>query len=202
MQLHGPTLAAVAVILAMSISLAWQTADWLRLVRTPVTVAAAPAAAQSAPEASQGLERLFGSAALSNDAPAPATHLRMTLLGSFVHSDPERSSAIIRSENGETQRYLVGSEIAGGVRLDRVYAGHVELLRNGRRESLAFAQAKHAASGSGADEGASALQQYEALESGNLEELRERMEALRQQMEVSGTYAPDTESTEQPTEGQ
>ncbi|KAB0788371.1 general secretion pathway protein GspN, partial [Pseudomonas aeruginosa] len=42
LQRYAPALLAVALIIAMSISLAWQAAGWLRLQRSPVAVAASP----------------------------------------------------------------------------------------------------------------------------------------------------------------
>ncbi|NQD94982.1 secretion protein XcpP, partial [Pseudomonas sp. CrR25] len=140
-QPHATTLVGGLAILAMSISLAWQTADWLRLLRAPATIDSSGANDQPAPAPSQRLDLLFGSSDLRSDAPPPATNLRLTLLGSFVHSDPARSSAIIRQEGSEALRYQVDSEVANGVRLHAVYTDHVELVRNGRRESLAFPHA-------------------------------------------------------------
>ncbi|WPC06672.1 type II secretion system protein N [Pseudomonas benzenivorans] len=201
---HATTLAGIAIVLAMSISLAWQTADWLRLLRTPPGIDAFDAPRNAPTPLTQGLELLFGSSTLDGDAPPPATSLRLTLLGSFVHSDPQRSSAIIRQEGSEAQRYGIDSEVANGVRLHAVYADHVELLRNGRRESLAF---PHSQSGGDNlspvqyDAAPDNLDQLDELEAGNLEQLRERMDALREQMEAAGTLPPDAEPTDQTTEG-
>lgn len=202
MQLHAGTLLGVAVILAMSISLAWQTADWLRLLRTPAVLDRPNAASLQPSTARQGLEQLFGGSQ-GSAAPAPATSMRLTLLGSFVNADPKRSSAIIRLDGNPAQRYTIDSEVMGGVSLHAVYADRVELLRNGRLESLAFPR------NYSSDEdmvytpdeaAADPRDQLEQPEADNLTQLRERMDALRQQMEMSGTLPADTEPTDPPTE--
>lgn len=202
LEQHATTLVGLALILAMSVSLAWQTADWLRLLRTPATIGnpapSAPVAASANPQISQ----LFGSSAQATDAAAPATNLRLTLLGSFVHADPKRSSAIIRSEGNSAQRFTVDSEVASGVRLHAVAADHVELLRNGRRESLSFplSSATSSLQSNANDIPADPLEQLSEMEADNLTQLRERMDALRQQMEAAGSVPADAEPTEQPTE--
>ncbi|UTW07388.1 type II secretion system protein N [Pseudomonas benzenivorans] len=200
LQLHTTTLVGIAMVLAMSVSLAWQTADWLRLLRTPATLESPDPGLPRATALSPGLEQLFGSGAVDDSAPPPATNLRLTLLGSFVHSDPQRSSAIIRENGSEAQRYQIDSEVANGVRLHAIYADRVELLRNGRRESLTFPQSQSAGDGLNyipyeTDPGN--LDQLDELEAGNLEQLRERMDSLREQMEAAGTLPPDAEPTDQ-----
>ncbi|MVW77274.1 type II secretion system protein N [Pseudomonas xionganensis] len=196
---HAPTLLGFALILAMSISLAWQTADWLRLLREPVTVTSSEGSRPHSRALDPQLGQLFGASQASGDAPAPATSLRLTLLGSFVHADPHRSSAIIRSEGSSARRYLIDEEISSGVRLHAVAADHVQLLRNGRRESLSFPQAAGDSRFS-APEQQDNLEQLRALEDDNMTQLRERMEALREQMQVSGALPNDNEPEAQPTE--
>jgi len=183
----------------MSVSLAWQTAHWLRLLREPVTVTGSEGSRPHSRALDPQLGQLFGASQAGGDAPAPATSLRLTLLGSFVHADPARSSAIIRSEGSSARRYLIDEEISSGVRLQAVAADHVQLLRNGRRESLSFPQASsdsHFAATYAQDN----LQQLRDLEDDNMTQLRERMEALRQQMQASGTLPGDADPSEQPME--
>ncbi|MCE5364798.1 secretion protein XcpP [Pseudomonas anguilliseptica] len=187
----------------MSVSLAWQSADWLRLLRTPAKTT--ETSAHSAQTTAQPTEigQLFGTSSVANDSPAPNTTLRLTLLGSFVHADPQRSSAIIRSEGSSAQRYTINSEISSGVRLHAVAADRVELLRNGRRESLSFPISNSATSSlqsSTSEVAADPLEQLSELESDDLVQLRERMDALRQQMQASGSVPDSPEPTEQPTE--
>ncbi len=201
LQRHATTLAAIAVVLAMSISLAWQSAEWLRLLRTPPATSELNPSAPSAPASHPQLAQLFGHSQ-PGSADAPATNLRLTLLGSFVHTDPKRSSAIIRSEGSPAQRYSVDSEITSGVRLHAVSADRVELLRNGRRESLSFplSQPQDSANTYNSNSAEDPLEQLSEMENDNLAQLRERMDALRQQMEASGTLPADAEPTDQPTE--
>ena len=107
----------LVLVTAMSASLAWQSADWLRLLRSPA--AASDNTSNEAAVAVHSLEigHLFGTHNATSDGPAPSTNLRLTLLGSFVHADPARSTAIIRSEGSTAQRYSIDSEISSGVRL-------------------------------------------------------------------------------------
>lgn len=203
LQRHATTLVGLALVTAMSVSLAWQSADWLRLLRTPAKTT--ETSAHSTQTAAQPTEigQLFGASSVANDSPAPNTTLRLTLLGSFVHADPQRSSAIIRSEGSSAQRYTINSEISSGVRLHAVAADRVELLRNGRRESLSFPISNSATSSlqsSTSEIAADPLEQLSELESDDLVQLRERMDALRQQMQASGSVPDSPESTEQPTE--
>jgi general secretion pathway protein C len=203
MQLHALTLAGAVVVLAMSIALAWQTADWLRFLRTPALDSTPNSKQQPAPANSQQLVQLFGADGRDNTTPPPATDLRLTLLGSFVHADPGRSSAIIRHEGSQAQRYQVGSEMPNGIRLHAVYADRVEVERNGRRESLNFPRSQssdHAMAYPPSETSTDTLDQLDELEADNLEQLRERMDALRQQMDASGASPTDTEPTDQPTE--
>ena len=203
LQRQATSFVGIALILAMSISLAWQSADWLRVLRAPV--AASNNSANDAPVAAVNPEigQLFGSSSAASDGPAPSTNLRLTLLGSFVHADPQRSTAIILSEGSTAQRYSVNSEISSGVRLHSVAADRVELLRNGRRESLSFPLNSSTAGSlqSNTQEVmADPLEQLSEMESDDLSQLRERMDALRQQMQDSGSLPETAEPTEQPME--
>jgi len=202
LQLHTTALVSTVVVLLMSASLAWQTTDWLSLLRTQTVQDTSTSASLSSSTATQGPEQLFGSSRSNNAAP-PATTMRLTLLGSFVHTDPKRSSAIIRLDSNPAQRYNIDSEVVGGVSLHAVYADRVELRRNGRLESLAFPRNRpnDQSMPYTPDESANdPRDQLEQLEADNLTQLRERMDALRQQMEMSGTLPADAEPTDPPTE--
>lgn len=203
LQQHATTLVGIALILVMSVSLAWQSADWLRLLRAPAAASSNTPEAQPPATHNPQITQLFGSSAVSGDTPAPSTNLRLTLLGSFVHADPKRSSAIIRSEGSTAQRYTIDSEISSGVRLHSVAADRVELLRNGRRESLSFPLSNSSAGSlqsNPQDAIADPLEQLSEMESDDLSQLRERMDALRQQMQASDSVPSDAEPTEQPME--
>lgn len=197
---HVTTLVAVTLILLMSISLAWQTADWLRSLRAPALAEGQNVQLQPSVASRQNLDQLFGDSRQDEDGPVPATQLNLTLLGSFVNADPARSSAIIRREGSEPQRYSVDSEVANGVRLSAVYPDRVELLRNGKRESLTFPQRQSSDEQTlytPAYDAQSSVDELNQLEADNLAQLRERMDALRQQMEASGTEPIEDEPTDQ-----
>src|SRR5690606_2844213 len=182
-------------------------ADWLRLLRAPAEPGdSSTPTALVAPE----LERiapLFGtSVATRSDAPPPPTNLRLTLLGSFVHEDPDRSSAIIQRDSGKPERYVVGSELDSGIRLHAVYPDRVELERNGRLETLPF-PARSGGRGDNsyvytpAPPAMDPVEQLDELEEENAELLRERMKELYQQMEAAGTL-PDDSPLEPPMESE
>ncbi|MBX9764308.1 MAG: secretion protein XcpP [Pseudomonadaceae bacterium] len=186
----------------MSASLAWQSADWLRLLRAPTTAADSTLEIRQTAITEPLIGPLFGEHSKSN-APAPSTNLRLTLLGSFVHADPQRSSAIIRSEGQSAQRYTLNSEITEGVRLHAVAADRVELMRNGRRESLSFPLERSANSGlqsNTPDAMADPLEQLSDMQTDDLNQLRERMNALREQMQATDDATNGLAPTEQPPE--
>lgn len=192
---HATTLVGGVVVIAMGISLAWQSAEWLRLLRAPVTSEPSELSAQPNPIDPNQLAQLFGTSSVNSDGPAPNTQLRLTLLGSFVHADPKRSSAIISSAGKNAQRYSIDAEISSGVQLHAVTADHIELLRNGRRESLYFPVSRSSAGASPAQELSTeeSLEPADALDD-NLTQLRERMDALRQQIPSTDSEpAPNAE---------
>ncbi len=206
LQVHAPALVGAALVLAMSVSLAWQTTDWMRLLRVPAHSTGTDTPTSLAAPELERLEPLFGPSNVASDAQPPATNLRLSLHGSFVHADPQRSSAIIQREGSKPQRYAVGAELDKGVRLHAVYRDRVELERNGHLESLPFPTRK--SSINSASTGAAELEptedsvdQLSTLQEENAAQLRERMDALRQQMDAAGTLpAAEPNSTEQPTE--
>jgi len=198
LQRHAPILLGAVLVLIMIASLAWQTAGWLRLMRTPPPAPVASASTSLATPALERLEPLFGPVGVDSSAPPPATNLRLTLLGSFVHDDPKRSSAIIQREGSKPQRYAVGAELDNGVRLHAVYRDRVELERQGRLETLPFPSKRAMGySSSGQDEAydENTIEQFSELHDEDAALLRERMDALRQQMEAAGS-----EPTAEPTE--
>lgn len=205
-QRHAPLLLGALLIIAMSVALAWQTADWIRLLRTPPAAPNTPAPTSLTAPTAERLDALFGPATQSTASSAPpSTNLRLTLRGSFVSATPERSSAIIQREGGKPQRFVVGSEIDSGVRLHAVYRDKVELDRGGRLETLRFPLRASSPIAPAANTDSSTADDLSALQDENAAELRERMEALRQQMEAAGTLpaeetAPSEPTPEQPTE--
>lgn len=197
---RAPSILAILMIVLICASLAWQSLAWQRLLHSP-QANTATASQQIASSTPTSLLPLFASPAAANgSAAAPSTNLRLTLLGSFVHADPARSSAIIALEGSKAKGYLVGGQLSDGVLLHAVYRDRVELKRNGRLETLAFKSKPPLAAAASpgqtpADYNVEQLQQFEE-ENGN--QLRERMQALQQQMQAN--EPPVDAPTEQPTE--
>ena len=156
---------------------------------------AAPAAQSSAPGGPQPGAR---SDHPGRDAPgpavrpppearaAPATRLGLTLQGSFVNPDPRRSSAIIQAAGAPPRHYRPGQELESDVRLHAVYPDHVEIERNGSLETLHFpyrGKADAAPATRQASPGTGAPVELEELPDEDLEQLRERLSGLREQLE-------------------
>ncbi len=198
---RAPHLLAALIIALICVSLAWQSLTWQRLLRSPqANNPASPQQTPASPTPTSLLPLFISPAATTSSAAAPNTNLSLTLMGSFVHADPARSSAIIAQQGSKAKRYLVGSQLDDGVLLQAVHRDHVILKRNGRLETLAFKKrqglpATVSESAPSPDYNLEQLQQFEE-ESGN--QLRERMQALQQQMQASET--PSDAITEQPTE--
>lgn len=189
--LNAPTLLGVVLILLISLSFATQTIDWLKLNRTQATVPSSEAGELSAAPELTSIETLFGPARSSTNTAPPATNLRLTLRGSFVHNNADNSSAIIQREGGKPQRFAIGAEVDKGVRLHAVYRDRVEIERNGRRETLMFSKRAGGPGGNqpineGNVDDLSSLQQQEE------QRLQDHLDAMRQQMEsVGGQPQPE-----------
>lgn len=199
---HGVSILFLLGVCAMSLSLSWQTLDLVHLLRSPAPAPAeSSASAQRHPIAMESLQGLFGTPLQHRgDQQAPATTMQLTLLGSFVSPDSQRSTAIVMIAGGKPKRLSIGDEISDGVRLQAVHQDHVVLSRNGRDESLRFARQR----------GPAAMQQYngpeelppptadqlEQLQGEDVQLLQQRMELLRQQMDDDGTAPPPAEAPE------
>lgn len=191
----APILTGVCLLAAFSMSIALQGAELLRVVRTPATLPTNSTIPTIAPISEASTSQLFGVHQLADNDPPPATNLQLTLLGSFVHRDSQRSSALIQRQGHPEQRYTIGDEVDNGARLNAVHTNHVELLRNGRRESLAFPGQKtspHHAHVALVEQSKSPLQQLSQLKQSDMQSLQERMQALREQIENTGAQSPIT----------
>ena len=204
---RAPTLLALLLVVLMSATLAWQSVALQRLLHsTPATRSAVPESRSHSTDV-QSLLPLFGSGPPNSATLAPTTSLSLTLLGSFVHANSQRSSAIIQLQGSPAKRYRVGGELSSGVLLHAVYRDRVELKRNGRLETLAFRQ-RHSAQPGQSSASATDAEQIALLQSLNDEDtqqLQQRMRALREQLQGSdaaGASAPASsdESTEPSTE--
>lgn len=204
---RAPSLLALLLVVLMSASLAWQSVALQRLLHsTPATSSAVPENRSHNTDV-QSLLPLFGSGEPSSATLAPNTSLSLTLLGSFVHADSQRSSAIIQLQGSPAKRYRVGSELSSGVFLHAVYRDRVELKRNGRLETLAFRQRHSAQPGQSAASAPDADQTalLQSLSDEDTQQLQQRMRDLREQLQGSdaagaSAAAPSTESTEPSTE--
>ena len=78
---------------------------------------------------------------------APETMLDLTLYGIRRATAPNRrdghagGSAIVRTPDGKEKAYTIGEELIDGVTLAAIYGNHVEISRQGTRESLFFENA-------------------------------------------------------------
>ena len=75
-----------------------------------------------------------GAVALTQDL--EETTLNLVLHGVFV--DGGKSTAIIRTQNGEQKTFAIGDEVSAGVFLDGAYLDQVTISRNGVRETLSL----------------------------------------------------------------
>lgn len=194
LQQQAPLLLGMLLIVLMCISLAWQTLDWFRLAHTPSTGLDTPPPSNHQQHAAPAqLAVLFGTVTQENGAP-PTTNLHLTLLGSFVHIDPQRSSAIVQREGSASQRVAIGSELVDGIRLHAVYRDRIELERQGRLETLPFPAAPPsqniAADYSAYDDSAYSeppqydepVGQFSEYEEESPEQLEQRMDAVRKRV--------------------
>lgn len=128
----------LSLLLAGSLSLAYQGAAFWRLLHRQVDLAPAQPATVQPVIDQQQLAGLFGVPLLDSNGPPPTTALQLRLMAAFTHPHSNRSSAIIAQAGQPPERFMVGATIAPGVTLESVQRQHVTLLRHGRRESLHF----------------------------------------------------------------
>ena len=200
---RAPTLLALLLVLLMSVSLALQSVALRRLLLSPAASSSAAPESRSHSTNMQSLLGLFDSGVTTTRS-APSTTMRLTLLGSFVHADSQRSSAIIRKDDGKPQRFRVGDNVQDGIRLHAVYPDRIELERQGHLETLSFPRRASTAnklisnfgnveSGATQDSPSASAEQLEMLQDDEFIQLRERMAKLREQM---GSAEPSTTPSE------
>ncbi|WP_407291140.1 type II secretion system protein N [Stutzerimonas zhaodongensis] len=197
---YAPLILSAAIVVLFGLYLASQAMAWLKLTRTPPTaISDSTQPAGVAPDLER-MEGLFG-------APAPAgqsytageSSSDLTLLGSFVHADPSRSTAIIQLAGQPPQLYGVDQELEPGVLLYSVHPDRVELKRGNRIESLVFPSVRSPRAAVDSLPDYSEPAPIDATDP-QAEMLQQQMEALRLQME-GATSPPETmPSDEQPTE--
>lgn len=191
---YAPLALSAVIVALFGFYLAVQANDWLQLTRAPTeTLASSEPPTGTAPDLAR-MELLFGTPASSPMyAPQAATSSNLTLLGSFVHSDPAKSTAIIQVGGNPPQLYRINDELEPGVRLQGVHADRIDVQRGDNPESLFFPTQRSQAAAE------QQLPVYEAppppAAQSDPEQLRSQLEMLRQQIEE--TAAP---SDEKPTE--
>jgi len=196
----APLILSAVIVVLFGLYLASQVMAWLRLTQTPpaaITDSSQPAGA--APDLER-MERLFGSPASSGQSYTPGeSSSDLTLLGSFVHADPARSTAIIQLSGQPPQLYRVDQELESGVRLYSVQPDRVEVKRGGRIDSLFFPSVRSPTAVPDSLPDYSEPAEMEALDP-QAEMLQQQMEALRQQMEGATSPTETMPSDEQTTE--
>ena len=115
---------------------------WLLIPRgdAALDVAAARVGGDNGPAPAQSAAKwhLFGNTPLrpGSGPGSPATTLAMVLRGTLADGDPASGIAVISDGEGGERAYRAGENIAGGVKLARVYPDHVILLHEGVEETL------------------------------------------------------------------
>lgn len=115
---------------------------WLLIPRgdAALDVATARVGGDSGPAPAQSVAKwhLFGNTPVrpGSGPGSPATTLAMILFGTLADGDPAGGIAVISDGEGGERAYRAGENIAGGVKLARVYPDHVILLHEGVEETL------------------------------------------------------------------
>lgn len=198
---HAPLIVSAAIVVLFGFYLAGQIRTWLQLTQAPAAATTDSNQPAGVVPDLQRMESLFGTpATTAGQRYSPdASSSDLTLLGSFVHADPARSTAIIQLSGQPPQLYRVEQELESGVRLHSVHPDRVEILRGGRVESLYFPSVRSATAVP------DNLPDYSEPAEMNqpdpqAEMLQQQMEALRQQMEGANSPPDTMPSDEQPTE--
>jgi general secretion pathway protein C len=150
----------LAVLAVLAAQLAWTIVtpagpfgDW-----RPAAPRTLSAEAQSAVLAA--VDPFFRSASTAPRAGAEAP-LDLQLFGTRLGSDGVPGSAILGQPEGEQGSYVVGEEVAPGVKLAAVHFDHVDLDRGGIRQSLYMPDAQAEGAPSAGPSGASLADAFE-----------------------------------------
>jgi general secretion pathway protein C len=200
---YVPLIISTVLLCVFALYLAMQIEQWMNLSRapTPTDVYEQQAGNLGQPDM-QRLEILFGSAAPSDSYAPTAAASGFTLRGSFVHMDPQRSSAIVQVDGQPPRLYWQGEELASGVSLHQVYPDRVELARNGAVEVLHFPQVRSPSYIP--EEMTEAPYQdqppYAEPPDEETQLMQQQMDALRQQLEEAVNQPDAAPANDQPTE--
>ncbi|HEY8585166.1 MAG TPA: type II secretion system protein N [Rhodanobacter sp.] len=126
------TIPGLVATVSLGLVLAYWTWAWFGPRAVPRAQPATTAVDQGAASS-----LLFGHAAGTATAPSP-TGVAITLLGVVAVGDGSGSYALLKPGNGKPQVARAGSEIAPGIRLEKIFADRVILERAGVRETLAW----------------------------------------------------------------
>ena len=135
-------LASCALLGALSLWLLVRLV-WLLVPRSDAALdgsATRIGSADAGPVPAQSIAKwhLFGNTPLrAGSGPgSPTTTLAMILRGTLADRDPAAGIAVISDAERGEQAFRAGENIAGGVKLARVYADHVVLVHEGVEETL------------------------------------------------------------------
>lgn len=133
-----PLIALVSFGLLLVSSLTHQLVGWNAfMMEEPKASPAEPTPDRAVIDLNQVAE-LFKPKAPETKATARSTDLPLTLLGSFVHTRPEQSVAVIQVMGHAPTRVVPGKELVEGVRLEAVHSDYVVLVRGSVSENLFF----------------------------------------------------------------
>ncbi|MFC3607103.1 type II secretion system protein N [Stutzerimonas tarimensis] len=177
-------LAGAAVLCLFFILIGWQLNAWMELTRSSRDATNRPIPSIDTIPDLERLGVLFGTPHIAESDVTFDGESDMVLHGSFVHADPQRSSAIIQHGPEAPRLFRPGDALSSGLRLQGVYADRIEILRNGRAEVLRFPKPGEAvyfpeSEPAYAEPPAYTEAPYEPAEP----DLRQQMDALRQQLE-------------------
>ena len=137
--LHFGLLAIAAIWFANSAAtLAWQLLTPANTNSFSSTNSSSAAILPPVPAVPLAQFHLFGAsaeAAALAAQNAPATQLKLTLMGVASGRDPKSGVAIIADERQQQREYQSGDSVSGAV-VDEIYADRVVLIYQGRRETL------------------------------------------------------------------
>lgn len=194
---HAPLVVSAAVVVLFGLYLTGQINTWMQLTQAPITATIDSGKPAGTTPNLDRMEGLFGAPATQGYT-AGAESSGLTLLGSFVNADSARSTAIIQLDGSPPQLYRVNDELEPGMSLHSVQPDSVEILRDGRIETLSFPSTRSATAAASMPDYSepAAPEQIDP----QAEMLQQQMEALRQQVEGADSPPETTPSDEQPKE--
>jgi general secretion pathway protein C len=191
-------IASITIVVLFGLYLAGQISGWLQLAQAPPEPAADSGQPAGVAPDLQRMESLFGTPASQSYTPG-ASSSDLTLLGSFVHADPARSTAIIQLSGQPPQLYRIDEQLESGMLLHSVHPDRIEIQRGGQIESLYFPSTRSVTAVPDNLPDYSEPAETDQLDP-QAEMLQQQMEALRQQMEGANSPPENMPSDEPPTE--